>query len=246
MKRHFLRTGCLIAVLAAGALSSESAAQTNTGSIKGRIRLSGRPPGNTIIRMGVDPMCSRINAGKRLVNEVVIASADGGLANVFVRLQGSFPQTPVPAQPVIIDQRGCIYFPRVVGARVGQMLEVRNSDAFLHNVHSSSGRGNSFNIGQPKANVVYQFRLKDEEIMVRLGCDVHRWMTSYVGVTTNPYFAVSGDGGTFQIDRVPAGTHTIQAWHERYGLLTKTVRVTGGATATADFTYTGTEKPAGK
>jgi hypothetical protein len=244
MMRHLLVTACAIAVAAAASLAvaagvfTAGSNQAATGSIKGRIRLSGKPPGNAVIRMGVDPMCSKINAGKRVVNEVVAASADGGLANVFVSVQGRFPPTPVPKQPVTIDQRGCVYSPRVVGARAGQMLEVRNSDALLHNVHSSSARGNSFNIGQPRAGMAYQFRLTGEEIMVRLGCDVHRWMTAYVGVTTNPYFAVSGTGGTFQIDNVPVGTHTIQAWHEQYGVLTKTVRFAASEATTVEFIYT--------
>src|SRR3989442_13478647 len=140
--------------------------QANTGTIKGHVRLSGKLPGNPIIRMGVDPMCARINAGKRVVQESVAADINGGLANVFVKLQGTFPQTPVPAQPVTIDQRGWIYIPRVVGMRVGQMLQIKNSDAFLHNVHSLSAVSNNFNVGQPTAGLVYSFRPKDEEIML--------------------------------------------------------------------------------
>ena len=240
-----LLAGCLVAVIVAagGQGSAASAAQAaNRGTIKGHIRLSGKLPGNPVIRMGKDPMCAKINAGKQVVQAAVAASIDGSLANVFVKLQGSFPQTPVPTQPVTIDQRGCIYSPRVVGARVGQTLQVRNSDGLLHNVHSLSTR-NSFNIGQPMAGMVYQFRLKDEDLMLRLKCDIHSWMTAYVGVVSHPYFAVSGDGGTFEIDKVPAGTHTIQAWHEQYGLLTQTVRVKAGAPTMVDFTYTGSEKP---
>ena len=221
------------AALACGQLSG-AAAPANVGTIKGRTRLSGKPPGNTIIRMRIDPMCATINAGKRVLQEIVAAGADGGLANVFVRVQGMFPRMPVPPEPVTIDQRGCIYTPRMVGARVGQTLQVRNSDALLHNVHSLSAGSNSFNIGQPLAGMVYQFRLKDEEIMLRLKCDVHRWMMAYIGVVSHPYFAVSGTGGTFEIVNVPVGTHTIQTWHERFGSLTRPVRVTAGATAIVD------------
>ena len=85
---------------------------------------------------------------------------------------------------------------------------------------------------------------KDEGLVLRIKCDVHSWMTAYIGIVSHPYFAVSRDGGTFEIDSVPAGTHTIQAWHEQYGPLTQTVRVKPGATTTVDFTYTGTENPA--
>ena len=219
-----------------------AAAQAKVGTIKGRVRLTGKSPGNAVIRMGVDPMCRKINAGKQVVQEQVVVSADGGLANAFVRLQGSFPRTTAPTQPVTIDQRACFYLPRVVGAQIGQALQVRNSDPMLHNVHSLSGGGNGFNVGQPLAGMVYTFPLKDEEIMLRLKCDIHRWMTAYIGVVSHPYFAVSGTGGTFEIANVPVGTHTIQTWHERYGSLTRTVRVTAGTTAIVDVPYTGTEK----
>ena len=190
----------------------------------------------------MDPMCSKMNAGKRVIQEYVAAAVDGSLANVFVRLQGNFPQTPVSTQPVTIDQKGCVYSPRVVGVRVGQTLQIKNSDAFLHNVHGYSGKDNSFNVGQPVAGQVSTFKPKNEEAMLHVQCDIHKWMNAYVGVTNNPYFAVSDTAGNFVIDKVPAGTYTIEAWQERYGPVTKTITVKPGATTTIDFTYTGKEK----
>ena len=191
----------------------------------------------------MDPKCAQANRGVRVIQEYVAATIDGSLANVFVRLQGTFPQTPVPTTPVVIDQRACVYRPRVLGARVGQTLQVKNDDDLLHNVHSLSARGNSFNVSEPKAGMVQDFKLKDEEVMLRIKCDVHSWMTSYVGVVTNPYFAVTNEAGTFEIAGVPAGSYTILTWHERFGPLMQTVRVRAGATTTVDFAYTGTEKP---
>jgi plastocyanin len=228
----------LAAVAAAGRDATVASAQAvKRGAIRGHIRLNGKLPGNPVIRMGMDPMCAKLNAGKRPVQEVVAASADGSLANVFVRLQGSFPPTPVPTARVTIDQRACIYVPRVVGARVGQMLQVRNSDELLHNVHALSARSNGFNVSQPKAGIVQEFQLKEEEIMLRVSCDVHRWMTSFVGVVSHPYFATSDGAGTYTIGNVPPGTYTIHAWHEQYGVVTQKVRVTPGATTIVDFSY---------
>src|SRR5437016_8708543 len=111
-------------------LTGEASAQANTGTIKGHVRLDGKLPGNPIIRMGMDPMCSKMNAGKRILQEYVVATIDGSLANVFVRLQGHFPQTPLPAQPVMIDQHGCVYTRRVVGARAGQTIQIQICDKF--------------------------------------------------------------------------------------------------------------------
>ena len=249
MKRRVLLTYFLVAAFGISGRPTAAAGQAantgtaNTGTIRGRIRLTGPAPGNAVIRMGRDPMCAKVNAGKRVIQEAVMTSADGGLANVFVRLQGTFPQAPVPTQAVTIDQSGCAYRPRVIGVRVGQTLQIKNSDAFLHNVHSNSAHNNTFNVGQPVAGQVYQFKPKEEEVMLRIGCDVHSWMNAYVGVVNNPYFAVSSAGGNFEIDNVPAGMRTIQIWHERYGMLTKTVNIKAGAITTVDFAYTGNEKP---
>ena len=202
------------------------------------MHFTGPEPGNRVIRMGMDPMCAAANTGKRPINEVYLVGDNNGLGNVFVKVEGSFPATPVPAQPVEIDQTACLYVPRMVGARVGQVLRVKNSDNLLHNVHSDSSKRNGFNQSTPKAGMLVNFTLKDEE-MLRIGCDVHRWMTAWDGVVAHPYFAVSdGRGGTFTIANVPAGTRTITAWHESFGTLTKTVNLKPGQTATIDFVYT--------
>ena len=217
-----------------------AAAPATVGTIQGRVRLAGKPPGNSVIRMRVDPMCAKVNAGKLVIQEAVITSKDGGLANVFLRVQGSFPRASAPTGAVIIDQHDCLYTPRMIGARVGQTLLIRNSDPLLHNVHSMSAGSNSFNIGQPIAGLENRFQLKAEE-MLRLKCDVHRWMTAYIGVVSHPYFAVSGNDGTFEIPNVPVGTHTLHIWHERYGDQERSVRVSAGTATIVNFAYTGAE-----
>jgi len=235
----FLLLACSI-VTAADAVAQSAVAQS--GTIKGHVRLTGKLPGNPIIRMGMDPMCSKMNAGKRVIQQYFVATIDGSLANVFVRLKGNVPQTPIPSQPVVIDQQACVYTPRVVGARVGQTVQVKNSDMLLHNVDASSGKNNGFNVAQPRAGLVYEFKPKNEEIMLHLKCDVHNWMNAYVGIVTNPYFAVSNTMGTFEIGRVPPGTYMLEAWHERFGLVSKPVTVKAGAVASVDFDYASNEK----
>jgi plastocyanin len=241
----FLLTGCAaVLMMTAGPhLAAPDAQAAATGTITGRVRLMSAAPASPIIRMGADPLCSRANAGKRLTQDIVLRSADGGLANAFVDLQGSFAATPVPAAPITIDQRGCIFVPRVLGARVGQTLQVTNSDPTGHNVHSLSTRGNQFNVSQPLPGMKSTFPLKNADIVMRIKCDIHSWMVSYVGVVAHPYFGVSDEHGTFRITRVPAGRHAIRVWHERYGRLTGSVEVKAGETATVDFAYTGSEQP---
>jgi hypothetical protein len=241
-RRAAIITGLAIAVSAAAAIVA--AAPAATGTLKGRIKLNGPDPGNRVIRMGMDPMCAKIWAGKKPgpVDEVVVTSADGGLMNAFVKLDGAFPGAPVPAQPVLLDQQACFYHPRVVGARVGQVLRIKNSDNLLHNVHSSSSHRNGFNFGQPVAGITADFKLADEE-MLKIGCDVHRWMTSWVGIVDHPYFAVTGADGSFVINNVPAGKRTISVWHEKLGTLTKAVDVKEGGTTAVDFAYPPAAKP---
>jgi hypothetical protein len=244
MKRHVILQIASGAAAAAVALAFQCLTSAQGGgTVQGHIKLTGTPPANALIRMGADPNCLTINAGKRVTQETVLRAADGGLANAFVVVKGSFSGGAAAGAVPVINQQGCTYHPRVQGARVGQTLEVRNSDATLHNIHSMSTKGNDFNVGQPLAGMVYKYQLKSEEVMLHVRCDVHSWMTGYIGVVNHPYYAVSDASGAFTISGVPAGKQTIQAWHEAYGPLTLTVDVKPSGTTTADFTYTGTEKP---
>jgi hypothetical protein len=187
--------------------------------------------------MGMDPKCADMNRGRQVIQEQAMVAANGSIQNVFVRLDGTFPPTPVPSSPVVIDQRSCVYGPRVAGVRVGQRLQIRNDDNLLHNVHALSASNNGFNVGQPAAGMVFDVVPKSPEVMLKLGCDVHRWMTAFVGVMPHPYFAVTDAGGRFTIARVPPGTYTVKTWHEQFGERTSRVSVRSGATASIEFVY---------
>jgi plastocyanin len=197
----------LLALLASGCGRSQAppaSAPTvaGVGTVGGHVRLAGPPPENALIRMRSDPMCDTANAGKPVRYESVVVGSDGGLANVFVQLDGDFAGRPPPADAVMIDQRGCMYSPRVIAVQIGQPVRVRNSDPGLHNVHGVSSGRDGFNIGQPMAGMVNELRFKDAGIL-RLQCDVHGWMVAYVGVVAHPFFAVTDGDGAFVIRGVP-------------------------------------------
>ncbi len=214
------------------------------GTIEGKVSFTGKARRNPLIQMGADPNCLTINAGKKVIQKMVDLHRDRTVGNVFVHVTGDLPGGAPPAEPALVEQEGCIYHPRITGAVVGQTLKVRNNDSTLHNIHAISEVGNDFNVGQPKAGMEYEYKLRKGEVMLRVKCDVHPWMVGYVGVKTHPYFAVTGDAGTFRIEGVPPGTHTLQAWQERLGTADQEVEVKEGETVTVDFSFGPTESAA--
>ena len=231
-------------LIALGVSTMPVAGQAGTGgTIVGHVRYKGPTPVNPVMRMGADPRCNKLYVGKRPTAQTFVVAADGGMANVFVNVDGSFPNAPPSTTPVVIDQKDCMYVPRVVGARTGQMLQVKNGDITGHNVHSLSMARNDFNTSQPTPGMVFEYKLKGVE-MLHIKCDFHAWMNSYVGIVDHPYFAVTGTDGSFTIANVPAGKQTIRVWHEAMGLQTQTVDVQAGKMTTVDFTYMPGQKPA--
>lgn len=216
--------------------SDAVAAPVPRGAVHGHVRVTGDVPPRDVIRMNADPMCVKASGGAHVTDEAVVAAADGSLANVFVELVGSFPDTPVPSEPVSINQRGCLYSPRVVGLRAGQPLQVHNSDDGLHNVHGVSTDRDGFNVSQPSSGMVNTFRPRDAGIL-RLKCDVHTWMVAFVGVVNHPYFAVTTADGTFALRDVPEGTYELRAWQEDLGTIVSQVHVEAAREANVEMTY---------
>ena len=239
----FLTTAAAAILVALGTTSTSISGQGGTGTITGHVHYMGPTPVNPIIRMGADPRCNKLYVGKRPTSPTFVVGADGAFANVLVNLDGSFPATPPSTMPVVLDQKDCQYVPRVVAARVGQTLEVRNDDPTEHNSHSASMAGNDFNTTQPIKTVPFHFKLKAGEVF-RVRCDSHTWMIAYVGVFEHPYFSVSGSDGAFTIANVPAGKQTVKAWHEVMGTQTQMVDVQAGKTTTVDFTFMPGQKSA--
>jgi len=127
------------------------------GTIIGHVHYMGPTPVNPIIRMGADPRCNKLYVGKRPTSPTFVVGADGAMANALVNLDGSFPATAVSNMPVVLGQKDWQYAPRLVAARVGQTLQVRNDDPTDHNVHASSVVGNDFNTTQPIKSMPFEF-----------------------------------------------------------------------------------------
>lgn len=217
-----------------GAALAASPGKLGTGRIKGTVHYSGKPDEPRPITTP-DPFC----ASQKIGSEDLIVSAPGGLANVLVHVSlGASGTYPPPATEAIVDQSGCMYRPRVQAVMAGQTVQIRNSDQTLHNVHSYKGASTLFNQAQIPGTPPMTRTLGQGGQIIKFRCDVHPWMTGYVAVLSNPFFAVTGADGSFTIDKLPAGTYTLEAWHERTGVKSGApITVAEGQTATATFDF---------
>jgi plastocyanin len=207
------------------------------GTLGGRVLFDGPAPQNPPIKMSADPVCIRANPNGATFE--TFAVHDGGLDNVFVYVKDGLDNYyfDAPTDAVKLDQQGCKYSPHVFGIRVGQPLEIVNSDSTLHNVHAMPQANQEFNFPQQIQGMKNQKTFTTREVMVPFKCDVHGWMGAYVGVLDHPYFAVTSGGGRFELKNLPAGTYTIEAWHERLGPMTQKVTIGEKETKDVSFTY---------
>ncbi len=206
--------------------------------ITGQVKFTGTKPANPKIDMSEEPKCAEKH--KTAPTGEAVVGQPSALGNVFVYVKSGLPadyKATTPPTPVVIDQDGCQYKPHVFGLQVGQTLEIRNSDPVLHNIKAKASKNRPFNISQPTAGMKTPRTFPAAEVMVALECNVHGWMTAFVGVLPHPFVAVTGNDGTFQIRGLPAGTYTLEAWHEKYGVQTATVTVTGTDSKITQFTF---------
>jgi plastocyanin len=230
--------GALTAPAAAPAAPQSGIDQASTGQVTGKVFFKGEAPKLATIMMDQDPVCASEHGAPVRVEDGAVNS-DGTLPNVFVYVKsGAEKDTfPTPAQPVVLDQRGCVYVPHVLGVMVGQPLKVISSDPTTHNVHVMSKVNRDWNQSQTPGAAPLIRKFSKAEIMIPVKCNQHPWMTAYIGVTSNPLYAVTGTDGVFTIKGVPPGTYTIGAWTATFGTREQTVTVSARGSETADFTF---------
>lgn len=183
--------------------------------LKGTIRFEGPRPKRIPIHM--DEPSRKLHKTQPL-DESVLISKSGGLANVFVYVKNPPPgEYKPPTKPAILDQKGSIFTPRVQAVRVGQQLMMKNGDPFIHNVRSLSRKNRQFNIAQPQGSPDREKTFDQAEGPIILKCDFHRWMEAHLWVMDHPFYAVANTEGEFEILDLPPGDYEISAWHEKLG-----------------------------
>jgi plastocyanin len=215
---------------------------TNGATITGKVVFSGTKPVAKTLDMSAVPACMNAHKGAPPKSEEVVVNDNGTLKNAFVWVKAGLPESTVwqvPTTPVELNQTGCMYQPHVIGVMVGQNLDIKNSDPTNHNIHPMPSVNQDWNESQPPGTPDKLQSFPRQEVMIPVKCNIHNWMRAYIGVVGNPFFAVTGDDGTYSLKGLPPGTYTIQVWQEKYGTQEQQVTVAAKDSKTADFTITG-------
>ena len=215
---------CIAACLASGGYVS-------AGDIHGAVVHKGAAPARAKLPVTIDQYI----CGKEKDAEDLVLGEKGGVSNAVLWLEnppnGASWGKALPK--VEMDQKGCVFMPRVVVVPVGGTVDFLNSDRLLHNLHSKSKENVTFNRTQPHGRVIPVTFNKPETVTVT--CDLHSWMRSWVVVAEHPFYAVTDQAGAFRISNVPPGKYRLRMWQEALGSATREVVVgAGGATVTFD------------
>lgn len=207
--------------------------------ITGHVTFEGPVPENK--KLTLPAGCGNKSGTEARSNEVLVKN--GRLENVLITVKNPVRKKgdeKIPPEALILDQRGCMYHPRVAAARVGQEVTFVNSDAIFHNVRSVTKENEKFNVAMPKKNQKMTKIFKKPEMFLQAKCSVHPWMGAYVAVMDHPYYAVTDSTGTFRLSELPPGKYTLEAWHEVFGTQTKEIEITG---TNSDVVFTFKGKP---
>ena len=209
-------------------------------SITGTATFDGKVPTLRPLTMDADPACAKKHS-KPVQSEMLALGKGNTMGNILVWVSKGLPAGktwPAPKTPVVLDQNGCIYVPHVMGIMVGQAYKILNSDGILHNVHALPKINRGFNRPMPATVKEATATFDKPEAVFQIKCDVHPWMSAYVGAFTHPFFSVTGTDGKFTLAGLDPGTYEITAWHERLGTQTASVTVGANEAKTQNFKFT--------
>lgn len=214
--------------------------EANAATLTGKVSFKGAKPTVRKISMDATPACAKAHPTAPVSEEVVI-NDNGTVRYTFVWVKSGLPDSswPAPSGTVSLNQEGCIYKPHMVGIRAGQDLEIINSDPTNHNIHPLPKDNREWNESQPPKGDKKIKQFARQEVMIPVKCNVHPWMKSFIGVVNHPFFAVTGDDGSFSIKGLPPGEYTVEAWHEKFGAKEMKVTVAPKESKAVDFEYPG-------
>ena len=218
-----------------GARAGGPAPNTTGASVRGVVRFQGKASAPKAINMAADPSCSKLHPTPVMWQDIMV-NGQGGLQNVVVFVSDGLGDRTFdpPAEPAVVDQKGCVYQPHVLAVRANQKLDLVNDDATAHNIHPQPTNNREWNKAEPPGTKM-EDSFAREEVAIPVKCNIHPWMKGYIAVFKHPYFAVTGKDGTFDLTNLPPGTYTLKAWHEKLGTSVQTVTI--GPNETKDISF---------
>jgi len=210
--------------------------------VVGRVLYDGQPPEPAIIDCSVDPHCALLYRKMPLTEESLLVGKRRELQNVFVSVKKGLRKQakwPIPAKPVVLDQKGCQYIPHVFGVMAGQPLEIVNSSKINEVPHGIPERNEEFSFTLARKGMKKRVVLTEPEAF-KILCDVHPWETAWCHVMEHPFYATTDEFGRFMIRGLRPGEYEIEFWHEHWslGIHTKAIKVEAGKpTRMADVSF---------
>ena len=229
-----------------------AAGSAYAGSISGTVTYDGDAPERPMLSATKDQHC--VDALKGAKSEALVVSKGKGIKNVVVYLRARSAEPTVPAKNPVMDQIDCRYVPHVLVVTEGTTVDMQSSDPVAHNVHSHAKKNEAPNWQIPGPGKALPLKLVKREA-IKFTCDIHNWMTGYIFVVDNDYYAVTGykdskgkwigsddyeassDNGAYALKDIPAGKYRIQAWHEELGA-TKAKAIEVAATGELNVNFT--------
>lgn len=205
-------------IVPAAQAAPDQPAATSPGSLRGAVTVDGKAEFRRV-----------------KIDEAVIGLSGGGLSQA---------SPPAPTEAAVIDQKDIAYVPHILVARVGTSVEFRNSDNTLHNVHSACVKNDTFNLAMtPEQRLRKTFERPE---VVTLTCNVHAEMKAYVVVLDNAFYARPEKEGAYRIEKIPAGTYKLRAWHEAFGTVVQEVTIKPGEEAAVNLNFESRKRPGRK
>ena len=164
---------------------------------------------------------------------LVVDPSNLGIANVLVSLYRGSGTRPPAVHPsyeatandkILLDNSKCRFDPHIARLRTSQTLQVVNTDAIAHNTKIDTLKNPPINPTLPAGGTLEHRFLLPEPMPAQVSCSIHPWMIGWLAVKDDPYFAVSGKDGSFEIQNLPAGSWTFQVWHEKARSVTEVKR----------------------
>jgi plastocyanin len=228
--RLFFIAAAMVTLPVSAMAQYQGGAVSDGGSISGTVKFKGTPPAPKKLDVSKDKeVC-----GKTPKVDQSLVVNNGNLANAVITITDIKKGKAAETKKVTLDQKGCEYHPHVLALPAGGTVEILNPDGILHNVHSYSKVNSPFNVAQPKFKKTLDQKIDKPEAF-EVKCDVHGWMSGWIVATPNPYFAVTDNSGNFKLTDVPAGSYTLEIWHEKLGKSTQKVTVKAKEDAKVNF-----------